>query len=984
MIERILKKNDSMSRFFSALVILVFNLSLTAQVPANLIGNNAPGLKWHQINTSKVRIIFPSTIDTTGQRVAQVIHTLLLKDDQSVGGLNQKTSIVLHSQSAISNGFVTVGPFRSEFFPIQRVFGNSTDYIDLLTLHEYRHIQQFANATHGITKLARKTLGSWAWGGLMATALPRWYFEGDAVYAETEFSASGRGRLPAFLMQYNALYNEDVIHSYEKASAGSLIDYVPDWYPLGYNIIKYGRENFGDDLWSGVVEDAVRYKGVFYSFTKSLKKRTGLTPSQMYQKAFQSSMLDYKAQIDQLQLSTYQYVAASKSKYISNYIAPKIYLGDTILVKSSLDQLPFLVKVTKSGEHKLCEIGRQVEGNFLSLSIGGNVVAWAEFANDLRWRYRQYSDIYLYDLKKEQKKRLTSKKRYFSPSVGQDGKKVAAISVNEDLSKSIDIISAEDGITLHSLASNIYSQLMYPTWIDHERLVVVATTAEQSLLVLVDLENESWLPLSPPSTDQLSHPFVRNGKVYFSSSYSDINNIYKVDLKDLRLYKLTEVPVGAFHPFVTEDEQWLLYSELERNGMKSKKTMMSKQEYFEVDSHKESNALHNAQHKRTESLIDELIDTSFQITKFNKWTGILNPHSLLPQFAFPTASLTLRSDNVFGTLSAQGGGRYNFNENEATYFLGLSYAELFPIVNVSYAHSYRSAQFFNFQNLTDTTSVFTSYGQRWLEDRLTAGITIPLNLSSQNLNSRLRMSLNYQTAKLSLESTFEESVGFRDTLRSTAVIVSRYDTPIKEGRISTIDIGMSYFAVKRQARLLLNPKWGGALSFRYRKQLGQDLTGGDVFNLDATLYFPGLHSTHSLSFNTAYQKESVFDNYRYSDIYNYSRGYDVSLRRDEFFKINVNYSLPLWYPDRAIGPLAFLKRIKANCFYDYGRLSLSSDPLVLQENMHSTGLEIGFDLRVFRLVEVDLGFRYSYVFNPSLTFSQKRHQFDFFVISITQ
>ena len=40
-------------------ILLLLNTSLVlSQVPLNLIGSNSPGLKWKQINTDQVKVIF--------------------------------------------------------------------------------------------------------------------------------------------------------------------------------------------------------------------------------------------------------------------------------------------------------------------------------------------------------------------------------------------------------------------------------------------------------------------------------------------------------------------------------------------------------------------------------------------------------------------------------------------------------------------------------------------------------------------------------------------------------------------------------------------------------------------------------------------------------------------------------------------------------------------------------------------------------------
>ena len=79
--------------------------------------------------------------------------------------------------------------------------------------------------------------------------------------------------------------------------------------------------------------------------------------------------------------------------------------------------------------------------------------------------------------------------------------------------------------------------------------------------------------------------------------------------------------------------------------------------------------------------------------------------------------------------------------------------------------------------------------------------------------------------------------------------------------------------------------------------------------------------------------------------------------------------------------MAFLKRVKANLFYDHG--FFRSD-LFRDLDLRSAGMELTFDIRALRLVEVDLGVRYSYLIDPSLDSNEGRHQFTFLLLSITQ
>ena len=56
----------------------------------------------------------------------------------------------------------------------------------------------------------------------------------------------------------------------------------------------------------------------------------------------------------------------------------------------------------------------------------------------------------------------------------------------------------------------------------------------------------------------------------------------------------------------------------------------------------------------------------------------------------------------------------------------------------------------------------------------------------------------------------------------------------------------------------------------------------------------------------------------------------------------------------------------------------------MQRNINSTGVELRFDFRAFRLLEIDAGVRYSYLLNENLAPNGNVHQFDFLVISISE
>src|SRR5262245_25114915 len=138
-----------MVRALIACCLLLIANSANSQI----FGGNPPSIKWKQISSDSARIIFPEGLDSTAQRVAAIVHYLAAKKPHSLGNETHKINIVLQNQSTIGNGYVGLGPYRSEFFltPVLNNFSEgSISWPDQLGIHEYRHVQQFNNFRNGL------------------------------------------------------------------------------------------------------------------------------------------------------------------------------------------------------------------------------------------------------------------------------------------------------------------------------------------------------------------------------------------------------------------------------------------------------------------------------------------------------------------------------------------------------------------------------------------------------------------------------------------------------------------------------------------------------------------------------------------------------------------------------------------------------------------------------------------------------------------
>jgi hypothetical protein len=158
---------------------------------AQQFGGNPPTTRWMQIDTDTVRVIFPEGMHAQANRVTNTVHYLSKFNRRSIGDRNAKVSITLQNQTTLSNGYVGLAPFRSEFFttPPQSPYFVGSNWLDLLSIHEYRHVLQFVNGRVGITNLIYYITGELGWSTLNSIAIPDWFWEGDAVVYETALTS---------------------------------------------------------------------------------------------------------------------------------------------------------------------------------------------------------------------------------------------------------------------------------------------------------------------------------------------------------------------------------------------------------------------------------------------------------------------------------------------------------------------------------------------------------------------------------------------------------------------------------------------------------------------------------------------------------------------------------------------------------------------------------------------------------------------------
>jgi hypothetical protein len=256
-----------------------------------------------------------------------------------------------------------------------------------------------------------------------------------------------------------------------------------------------------------------------------------------------------------------------------------------------------------------------------------------------------------------------------------------------------------------------------------------------------------------------------------------------------------------------------------------------------------------------------------------------------------------------------------------------------------------------------------------------AGLRIPLITTS----SRYYGSVNFSNYV-----GYTQVTNFKNSINSSRFIPAYYvdGVPsIKDGGYIFFDyvgkgnlvynhFGFSAYRLLKQSRRDINSKFGQAVYMDfYNTPYGGNFRGS-LFSIYTTMFFPGLFKHHSIWGYWAYQKTGVdvsFSDYIFRNNIPAPRGQLID-RFEKFYSMSVNYTLPLLYPDIALGPIVNIQRLKGNVFFDYGfgTKVLYSD--TANQAYSSVGGELKMDINVFRFKpQFDIGFRYSYGLQTSVT-----------------
>ncbi|GAA4085442.1 hypothetical protein [Mucilaginibacter panaciglaebae] len=900
-------------------------LFVGAVAQAQVFGGNPPSIKWRQVNTPAAKVIFPAGMDSIGSRVADIISRINPAVQPTIGYKQKQISILLQNQTTISNAYVGLAPFRSEFYltPDQNSFEIGTlPWADQLAIHEFRHVQQYNNFDVGLSKALHVVFGQGGQALGNDLSIPNWFFEGDAVFNETHVSRQGRGRIPYFFNGYRALWDAGKNYSWMKLRNGSLIDYVPDWYPMGYMMVAYGREKYGDAFWKNVTHDAASYRGLFYPMQKAIKRYSGQDFDQFTKAGFDHFKSIYYKDEHIVDNSPYE-----SQEY-------PVFADDSTLiyVKTTFKNLSEFIINHNGIERKIVTRALSLNNYF---DYANGKIVYGSVRPDLRWGYRDYNELRLLDVNTGKEITITHHTKYFSPSLSKDGKNIVAVKVDPYGANQLNILNAADGKLIVSIPNRENLFYTYPKFYSDTQVIAAVRDRQGKVsLALVDIATGRVKYQLPFSYQPIAFPAVYGNMVYFSASSGINDRLFAMNVATGRLYTTNQTGLNRYQPAVTNNK--LAWVEFTATGYKIRQVANTPDKWAALPGNKIPGRLASfnisslAKDSAT-NLLPDIPNKPMPVTRYNKAYHLFNFHSLTPDFSDPNYTVTLEGDNVLNTFQSQVLFNYNRDEGYKEFGFDAAYGALFPFITGGVDYT------------LDRRAVYQNTQVYWNESDVHAGLQVPLNFSAGRNITGLTVASSIHFAATSFQQTLQK---------------------IFNKSYAYLNNTVSFSNFIQQARQNIYPRFGESITFNYKVAVSS-LTATQTL-VTGTLYLPGLATNHNLLINVAQHQKGQENVISFSNDFPFSRGYTAE-NLHELQKIGADYHFPIVYPDAGIANTIYLMRIRGDLFFDYthARYFYTRTELI-GSDFRSVGGTLYFDTKWFNQQPLTFGVRYSHLLDRDL------------------
>jgi hypothetical protein len=938
-----------MKQYLFLVIFFVFPFFVTAQY--YVLGDDPGAIRWRQINTANFQVIYPAGVEVKAQRMASILEKVYLFAGSSLRHKPSAISVILHTNTVRSNGFVAWAPSRVELFttPHQEIYAQ--DWLEQLAIHEFRHVVQIDKIDAELPQIFKIIMGEQSAALTIGAYLPFWFLEGDAVTTETALSNSGRGRVAAFEMELKAQAVEKGIFTYDKAYLGSYKDNIPDYYQMGYQLVAGTRSRFGSDIWANVLHHVARNPLSVNAFSRGLKKATGQNHIGLYKTIFSDLKKSWTLQDKSLETTSFEEITKPHKGFVSYRYPYPVNDSTCFAVKYSMDDLTRFVLIGPKGVEKtLFTPGDLFEE---SITYGKGKVFWIESKTDIRWTHREFSQLRILNLRDGSLKEKRYKEKIYAPCLSADGAHLAAIKVNDDNSCSVVIISPVSGVIEKVVPLQDDLFIINPSWAeDNSGVYAVVLGNKGKSLAKIDLLTGSLSVLLPFSYNEIRRPVQHGDYLLYTSSIGGKDDLYGYHLNERVNYSVTSSRFGVRDAQLTPDAKYVIISNYTADGFKVVKFPLK----FSATATPDLARSHPYQ------LADQLSaqeigkpdfsnqDTiSYPSKPYSKLGHLFNFHSWAPVHVdYDREELrpgvSFMSQNKLSTAITQLGYDYSSINKTGKYVAKFEYTGLFPVFKLNSDYGRENSYYYQINTYTNTTThVVRKDTQR-----------VNFSYNIMNINGIVNFPLKLSQGKMNRLVQPELQTGYRQTWQDDS-------NPQSNRSEFSITYRLYGHNLLKSSLRDIQPAIGQVIDIGYRHSPFGNHNSGTIWSAEGILYFPGLTRHHGIKIYGGYQQKETSGN-TYSDYINYPRGY-ATLVNNRLSCLKSDYVLPLVYPDWSLGRWGYFKRISLRVFYDkaWATVPVYKQNSEYQLNFSSTGGELISDCNFLRLfVPAKMGVRASY------------------------
>jgi len=919
-----------------------------------VLGDDPSGIHWKQINTSNFQIIYPSKFESEAMRMAAILNKSMPFAAMSLQHKPSKISVILHTSTVRSNGFVAWAPARVELFttPHQEIYAQ--DWLEQLAIHEYRHVVQIDKIDSELPGLLKILLGEQAAALVTGIYLPFWYLEGDAVVTETALSHTGRGRVPSFEMELKAQTLEKGVYSYDKAYLGSFKDYIPDYYQLGYQIVAGVRSRYGSNSWAKVLDHVAHNPLSMNAFSAGLKGLTGMNYNKLYETIFSELKNKWESSDLALEKTNFELLTKEQPGYISYRYPFPINDSTVFAVRYSMDELTRFVEIGTNGRQKVLF----TPGNLFeeSITYGHNKIFWIESLSDVRWAHREFSLLRMLNLTNGELIEKKYQEKIYAPCLSVDGEHLAAVKIDIENKCSIVLISPKTGVIEKEikLANDFF--VLSPSWAENnQELYAVVLGNKGKTLAKINAFTGKVTLLIPWSYNEPRKPVQRGDFVYYTGTIGGTDDLYAYNLIQKVNYRITKSRFGVRDVQPSLNGNNLLYSNYTANGYKVVKMALQPLKFAKLDT------IATYPYKLADMLTAQegaIIDfsvpdsTTYHSNSYSKVEHIFNFHSWAPVHIDLAANeirpgFSLFSQNKLGTAITQLGYDYSTINRTGKGVAEFDYTGLFPVLKLRGEYGLERSRYYQINTYTNKLSNIIRKDTQ----------QVNFNYNILNINGISNIPFNLSHGKWNRLIQPEFQIEYRQTFQNVS-------TPISSGNNTWLTYRLYAHNLIQEGFRDLQPAIGQILDINYHYSPFKSASKGTIWTVEGTFYLPGLVRHHGIRIYTGIQNKQSYNGILSDYIY-YPRGY-TNLLNTNLVCIKSDYVLPLFYPDWSVGRLSYFKRVSLRAFYDQAWAMI---PIYHQNSEYSAafssvGGELTADCNFLRLyVPAKIGIRTSYLIN---------------------